>query len=94
MISFPAFAVDDGEKVEETRDSIVNKLEVQLYSLITSHRMGVLCQLSITVDRYSLFFMHRLKYFTFTFKLAFEYMNKSILTYMIIRKLAQGLYCT
>lgn len=27
VISFPAFAVDDGEKVEETRDSIVNKLE-------------------------------------------------------------------
>lgn len=27
VISFPAFAVDDGEKVEETRDSIVTKLE-------------------------------------------------------------------
>lgn len=92
MISFPAFAVDDGEKVEETRDSIVTKLEVCLYSLMTSHRMGVLCQLLYIDTLY--IFMHWLEYSTFTFKLAFEYINQCIFIYMMMRKLALGGYCT
>lgn len=39
-------------------------------------------------------FMHWLKYSTFTFKLAFEYINQCIFIYMMIRKLALGGYCT
>lgn len=39
-------------------------------------------------------FMHWLKYSTFTFELAFEYINQCIFIYMMIRKLALGGYST